>query len=58
MDDCYRRNESAVFIIHGHGGGHLKRAVREWLKQCGYASAQRPGDRYEGGDGVTVARLN
>jgi DNA mismatch repair protein MutS2 len=57
MDNCYLRNESAVYIIHGHGGGHLKRAIRSWLKTCKYAVAQRPGDRYEGGDGVTVARL-
>lgn len=57
IDNCYLRNESAVYIIHGHGGGHLKRAIRSWLKTCTYAVEQRPGDRHEGGDGVTVARL-
>ena len=58
MDNCYLRNESAVYIIHGHGGGHLKKAIRSWLKTCEYAADQRPGDRHEGGDGVTVARLS
>ncbi len=57
LDNCYLRNEAAAFIIHGHGGGHLKRAIRGWLTTCAYALDQRRGDRYEGGDGVTVVLL-
>ena len=44
-------------IIHGHGTGRLKSALREYLKDSPYVEELRPGDRAEGGDGVTVAKI-
>lgn len=44
-------------IIHGHGTGRLKSVLREYLRGSAYVEASRPGDRAEGGDGVTVAKL-
>jgi len=44
-------------IIHGHGTGRLKSVLREYLEESPYVAEFRPGDRSEGGDGVTVARL-
>lgn len=44
-------------IIHGHGTGRLKTALRDYLKRSPYVEDFRAGDRSEGGDGVTVARL-
>jgi len=44
-------------IIHGHGTGRLKTALRDYLKDSPYVAEFRPGERAEGGDGVTIARI-
>ncbi|TDI45589.1 MAG: hypothetical protein E2P01_10485 [Acidobacteria bacterium] len=46
-----------VRLIHGHGTGRLRRAVREHLREHALIRDQRSGRQGEGGDGVTVARL-
>jgi len=58
LDACYERERKIAFIIHGHGTGALKREVRRWLQDCHYARQQRPGERHEGGDGVTAVLLS
>ena len=47
----------ALRIIHGHGTGKLKAALREYLKSSPYVANARPGDRAEGGDGVTIVMV-
>lgn len=46
-----------VIIIHGHGMGKLKQMVRETLDVSGIGKNHHPGERHEGGDGVTVVEL-
>ncbi len=46
-----------VRIIHGHGTGRLRNVLRDYLKASPYVVAFRPGDRAEGGDGVTIVQL-
>ncbi|HEX5467133.1 MAG TPA: Smr/MutS family protein [Candidatus Limnocylindrales bacterium] len=41
-------------IIHGHGSGALRDAVRERLSGHPLVSGWRPGERGEGGDGATI----
>ncbi len=57
LDAAYLHNIDGVYIIHGHGTGALKRAVRGQLPQSPYVRDFRRGEREEGGDGVTVAFL-
>lgn len=57
LDEMERRGINVAIIIHGHGTGAMKQAVREHLKMSIYVSDFRRGDMGEGGDGVTVAKL-
>ena len=57
LDDKFLDGFDGVFIIHGHGTGALKRAVRSHMMDSPYIEDFRPGEREEGGDGVTVAEF-
>ncbi len=46
-----------VFIIHGHGTGALRDAIRRDLGANRFVAKFRPGGSGEGGDGVTIAWL-
>ena len=47
-----------VRIIHGHGTGVLKKAIRDYLSNSPYVAKFRPGENAEGGDGVSIVDLN
>ncbi|MDH5761508.1 MAG: endonuclease MutS2 [Nitrospinota bacterium] len=49
--------QARVIIIHGHGMGKLKQMVREYLDASGIGKNHYPGERHEGGDGVTVVEF-
>lgn len=57
LDEASLANLSPVYLIHGHGTGILRKAVRDYLKTSPYISKFRAGEQVEGGDGVTVAEL-
>jgi DNA mismatch repair protein MutS2 len=57
LDKALGRNERGVYVIHGHGTGALKSAIRDQLARSPYAKAWRPADRFQGGDGVTAVDL-
>jgi DNA mismatch repair protein MutS2 len=57
LDRHLRAGEETVHVLHGHGTGALKAAVREQLQRSPYVSRARPAEPHEGGDGVTVAEL-
>ncbi len=58
LDDCLRRQRRIALVIHGHGTGALKRAVREHVRSHPVVQRFRPGRLGEGGDGVTVLFLD
>lgn len=57
LDQALLDGVPVVRIIHGHGTGRLKQVLRDYLKDSPYVSVFRPGERSEGGDGVTVVNL-
>ncbi|MBN2077727.1 MAG: Smr/MutS family protein [Spirochaetes bacterium] len=58
FDRMIRGGIDTAVVIHGHGTGAMKSAVRSHLTRCRYAGAFRPGKEGEGGDGVTIVRLD
>ena len=54
LDHYLRAGEETVHVIHGHGSGALKQAVREHLRRSGYVAQVRAGEQHEGGDAVSV----
>ncbi|HEV8516340.1 MAG TPA: endonuclease MutS2 [Candidatus Limnocylindrales bacterium] len=46
-----------VTVVHGHGSGALRDAVREVLRDHPLVREWRPGERGEGGDGASVVSL-
>ncbi len=57
LDQASLANLTPVYIIHGHGTGALKQAVRDFLKTSPYVAKFRPGSDTEGGDGVCVVEI-
>jgi DNA mismatch repair protein MutS2 len=57
LDRAMLNGVSTLRIIHGHGTGRLKAALRDYLKGSPYVAEFHPADRAAGGDGVTVVKL-
>ena len=57
LDRALLANRTTVRVVHGHGSGRLRKAVREHLRGHRAVSAHRPGEPDEGGDGATVVTL-
>jgi DNA mismatch repair protein MutS2 len=57
LDDAALVGMPFVHIIHGHGTGAMREAVRDQLRNHPLVARSRPGERGEGGNGVTVVYL-
>ena len=57
LDQASLAGFAEVSVIHGHGTGALKAAVRDFLKTSPYVKNFRPGGDGEGGDGISVIDL-
>ncbi len=57
LDRLLNRGERVGYVLHGHGTGALKAAVREHLRASGYVARSHPAEPDDGGDAFTVAWL-
>lgn len=57
LDDAVHAGTGRVTIVHGHGSGAMRNAVREVLSGHPLVRDWRPGEQGEGGDGATVVSL-
>lgn len=58
LHEMYVAGLDSVRIVHGKGTGTLRLAVRRELARHPLVESFRPGDPWEGGEGVTVAYLS
>jgi DNA mismatch repair protein MutS2 len=58
LDRSINDERRVCFLVHGHGTGALKEAIRRELKSSPYVRYFRAGNTGEGGDGVTIAWLS
>ena len=58
LDKASMANLPYVEIVHGHGTGQLRTAIRDYLGDSPYVAKFRQGDDTEGGNGVTIVDLN
>jgi DNA mismatch repair protein MutS2 len=57
LDESLLASRDTAFVVHGHGTGALRSAIRTHLTQHRGIEKFRAGEANEGGDGVTVAFL-
>lgn len=58
IDRSLMAARDVIFVIHGHGTGALRTAIRGHFESHSSVSNWRPGVRSEGGNGVTIAWLD
>jgi DNA mismatch repair protein MutS2 len=58
LDRSYGASERVGYVLHGHGTGALREAVRRWLAEpSSYVARSRPALPDEGGDRYTIVWL-
>lgn len=57
LDRALADGREQVRVVHGHGTGRLREAVRQHLRRHPAVAAHRPGAANEGGNGATVVTL-
>jgi len=58
LHDKYLEGFAQVKIIHGKGTGTLRLLVRRELGRHSLVKRFRPGENYEGGEGVTIVEFS
>jgi DNA mismatch repair protein MutS2 len=57
LDEALLSGAGRLRIIHGHGSGRLRDAVREHFREHPAVGSLRAGDAREGGNGATIVEL-
>ena len=57
LDEALLLGHDAIFVVHGHGTGALRTALRQHVHKHAAVKSSRAGEGSEGGDGVTVVSM-
>jgi DNA mismatch repair protein MutS2 len=58
LDRALGEGQRVAFLLHGHGTGALRDALRKELARTPYVTTFRSADADQGGEGVTVVWLS
>jgi DNA mismatch repair protein MutS2 len=58
INDAMLEGKNELRVVHGFGTGRLGAAVRDFLSGHPGVASHKPGDASDGGDAVTIARLD
>ena len=58
LDRALRAGHDTVFLLHGHGTGVMKKAVRGWARQHTGIASWAPANSDQGGDAFTVCAIS
>ncbi len=58
INECFLKGIKKIYLIHGHGSGKLRSAIREYLKGHPLVEKFEPAAPHEGGNGVTIAFIS
>lgn len=57
VDRALMSDKPVVFVLHGHGTGAMKQAVRDWMRTSPHVARWQPALPDQGGDAYTIAAL-
>ena len=57
LDRMLKEGRATAYVLHGHGGGVLKRTLRASLSSNNYVARAAPAEPEDGGDSWTVVTL-
>jgi len=57
LDESMIASRDVVFVLHGHGTGAMRTAIRRALAESRYVSRSAPASDEQGGDAFSVAKL-
>ncbi|WP_068515945.1 endonuclease MutS2 [Caldimicrobium thiodismutans] len=58
LNRCFLEGKDQLLVIHGHGTGKLRQAIRDYLKVHPLVKAYEEAPSYEGGSGATLVYLH
>ena len=57
LDDALLTDERRLRVVHGHGTGRLREALRTFFREHPLVASVAPAPDNEGGDGATIVEL-
>jgi DNA mismatch repair protein MutS2 len=57
LDDALLADSRRLRVVHGHGTGRLRDAIRRFLKEHPLVASADPAPDNEGGQGATIVEL-